>query len=633
MTSRATTAATVSPSPSLSSRETLTFRSRQFAIAGTIVALAPLVLLFFNRNWFLTRENVIDAWHYVGFFEQYTNPLHGPGAYKLARLPWILTGYAVHSLFPPLTAAYVLHGLFLCATPLTLFAALHALLRRVGLAAVVATLFAFYTHAHGSGSWDYHNTGAGLLYLLSVLMLALPAVIEGRRLPLVLTGVIVALTVHTNITLVNFLPVLAFVHVRTVQEYSGAWPRVGTPWTTVLRIWIVQRATWVLLGGVLVSILLGVINHAVGREFFFSGSLLSLVKNFVSDPEQYQTVYWRPWSSGWLPVARYLALPAAVFVAGAGWFAIRRPHTDVTHRLAATLVGQFLFMVVLWTAWQADGQTALDPAYMAYPLTLSAFVALGGFLVPWWPDALERHGVAAVIGTAAASAISLSGVLDPVLRPVEGHFTSVVAIVGCVVFTAALLQYLVRPGRWTAIALIAMFILGNRLMANRPALYAASDACKIEPAVYSSIVDGASWLWKVDPARTRVRTWFDEQEQLHPLQGCTVRVAALGTAITAVSWVPYVVTPFPMPGVDDVPAADVRQLAKEAAILAIVTNEAETVQRWRHRLENEGLSVHEMESHTTHILGSEFTIHALEIADGTALVNRGSEAPASRSGA
>lgn len=607
MTSRATTAATVSRSLPSSSDEPLTFRSRQFVIAGTIVALAPLVLLLFNRNWFLTRENVIDAWHYVGFFEQYTNPLHGPGAYKLARLPWILTGYAVHSLFSPLTAAYVLHGVFLCATPLTLFAALYALLRRVGLAAVVATLFAFYTHAHGSGAWDYHNTGAGLLYLLSVLMLAAPAVVAGRRLPLVVTGGIVALAVHTNITLVNFLPVLAFVHVRTVQLYTGAWPRV--------RALVVARATWLLLGGVLVSILLGVINHAVGREFFFSGSLLSLVKNFVSDPQEYQTAYWRAWSSGWLPVARYLALPAAVFVGGAAWFAIRRPHADVPHRLAAALVGQFLFMVVLWTAWQADGQTALDPAYMAYPLTLSAFLALGAFLVPWWPDTLERHWAAAVIGTATASAISLSGVLDPLLRPVEEHFTSVVALVGCAVFAAALLQYLARPGRLAAIVLIATFVLGNRLMANRPSLYAVTDPCKIEPAVYSSIVEGASWLWTLDATSTRVRTWFGEQEQLHPLHGCTVRVAAIGTAITAVSWVPYVATPFPMPGVDDVPAADVRQLAKDGAILAIVTNDAESLQRWRHRLESEGLSVHEKGSHTTHILESEFTIHALEIAE------------------
>src|SRR4030095_15008047 len=86
-------------------------RGRGIAVVGAIVACAPLILLTFNRDWFLTRENVLDSWQYVGLFQQYFNPSYAHGAYKLARLPWILTGSLTYWLLPPLAAARVPHGL------------------------------------------------------------------------------------------------------------------------------------------------------------------------------------------------------------------------------------------------------------------------------------------------------------------------------------------------------------------------------------------------------------------------------------------------------------------------------------------------------------------------------------------
>src|SRR5262245_24246465 len=144
----------------------VTFRSRSVIAAALLVSFAPLALLLFNTDWIFTSEGYLDPWHYVGFFREYLNPNYSPGAYKLARLPWILSGYLVNSVLPPLPAVYVLHGLFLCVTSLALFIGLYALLGRLALAAVAATALGFYTHAHGSGGWDYHNTAAGAFYLL-----------------------------------------------------------------------------------------------------------------------------------------------------------------------------------------------------------------------------------------------------------------------------------------------------------------------------------------------------------------------------------------------------------------------------------------------------------------------------------
>jgi hypothetical protein len=185
---------------------------------------------------------------------------------------------------------------------------------------------------------------------------------------------------------------------------------------------------------------------------------------------------------------------------------------------------------------------------------------------------------------------------------------------GCCVFGAGLLAWFLRPGVVASFVLILVFALGNRLMVNRADLYAATDACKIEPAVYTAIVESASWLAEFDPTFSRVRTWFDEGERIQPAPACTVRVGAVGSAITAMAYVPYVTNPFPMPGVDDVPEAALQALARDGAILMIITNAPDHLQRWGRRLDGLRLAHEEVARHDTRILGSEFAIHAWQIA-------------------
>ena len=583
----------------------VTFQSRDVVVAGLLAACAPLVLMVFNRDWLFTPETYLDPWHYVGFFREYLNPNYSPGAYKLARLPWILAGFLTHTLLPPLQAAYVLHGLFLCVTSLALFVGLYALLRRVALAAVVAIALGFYTHAHGSGGWDYHNTGAGAFYLVTFMLLALPAAIAGRRVPLMLAGAAAALAVHTNITLANFLPALAFVHVRTVQLRTGELPRVRA---------LAARAGWGLLGAVLVTMLLGAINWMAGREFLFFAALVNIVSQYVADPQRYQSGYHSAWSSGWALTAGYLALLAAVFVAGAVSSAIRRSTTDTTDRLATLLVAQFLVMSLVWVGWQTAGQTALDWNFFAYVLIPSCFIALGGVLYGAWPESCERHWLATVLGTVIACAICLSGALDPYMQDIDALVAPVIAVVGFFLFVAGFLVYLSRPGVATSIVLLVSFAAGNRLVAGSRQAYDMSDPCKIQPAVYESIIDGASWLEKVDPTYTRLRTWFDQNEQIHPIPGCAVGVGQMAGAMTAMAFVPYITTPWPMPGVEAVPGAAVQGVANSEAVLAIISSRPEHVEAWSRRLEAMGLTYRELARHFVPLLASGFTIYAWELA-------------------
>src|SRR5262249_13002243 len=156
------------------------------------------------------------------------------------------------------------------------------------------------------------------------------------------------------------------------------------------------------------------------------------------------------------------------------------------------------------------------------------FIALGGLLSFAWPDAFERHWLVAILGTAAACTMVLVGAFDPYLQVVSESIAHQSAVVGCALFAIGLLAYVVRPGISASILVIVVFAVGNRLVARTPMSYLASDRCKVQPEVYTAVVDAASWLSTVDPTHTRARSWFDQNERTEPIAGCPVVVGWIG---------------------------------------------------------------------------------------------------------
>lgn len=581
----------------------------QVIAAGLIASLSPLVLLLANSDWFFTREGFLDPWMYVGFFHRYWDPDYMPDDYKLARLPWILSGYAVTSLFSsPVTAAYVLHALFLCLTSLALFAGVYASFRKPGLAAVVAVLFGFYTHGHGSGGWDYHNTGAGALYLAAFAVLVLPSTIAGRPAPLMIAGALSASAVHTNVTLVNFLPALVFLYARAASIRRSA--RLRAPELLV-------RLGWGVLGALLVTVLLGLINWDVGRYFVFFRQMIATVMRYLGDPATEQAAYHLPWSSNWIWRTSYLALPGAVFLAGtvsviAGW---RRPQTP-DDRFGSALVLQFLAMVVIWIAWQTAGQTALDVNYFAYVLIPNGFIALAGILARGWPNWCDRHWLLATAGAAACAAIGLTVRDIPGVQAASALFAPINFVAIGALFLLPLLAMIWRPSVAAVATLALVFAFANRL-AGGSEDYLASDRCKVQPPVYAAIVDAASWLMETDPFYQKARVWFDENEVIYPLESCEVRLGYMANSITMMGAARYVTRAFPLPGIDGVPDEAIRELASSDGKLIIVSDATATVEAWSRRLQAMGLRHELVTSHTVRVMESRFTMRAWSVSTGS----------------
>jgi hypothetical protein len=589
------------------------FGRQRVAVAAALVSAAPLILLAFNRDWLLTHEGWLDPWHYVGFFREYWNPDYSPQAYKLARLPWILAGALVTSMLPPLAAAYVLHLAFLCATTAAMFLGTYWLFQRISLSAVVALFIGFYTHAHGSGGWDYHNTAAGAFYVGTFMALASPSARAGRPAALIVAGVLAALTIHSNITFVNFLPALAFVYLRSVQVGDGALPGAREA---------ARRAAWAAIGALGVTLALGAVNWAAGREFLFFWVLLDIVARYVADPRYVE--HWRL-QGAWYLTADHLALPAAVFVAGLATRFRRRARPPVDP-LASALVVQFLAMAVVWIGWQAAGQLALDWPYFAYVLVPSCFIAIAGLLAPVWPELLDRQWAGAAIAATAALAIGL-GADWPGLSSLERAVAPAITPVAGAIFAAALTTGLRARRRLAVLALVGLFAAGNRLSAGDAASdYGAADPCKTQPDVYGAVIEAASWMGRTDPTFTRMRTWFQQDETLALGGGCSIALGPLGGSITTMAFVPYLTSPYPMPAVRDVPSASILALATDDSWLVIMTDAQDNLDAWERRLRSLGLEKRERARHRVPLRASGFSVHVWAVfrrpPDGVAFTDR-----------
>jgi predicted membrane channel-forming protein YqfA (hemolysin III family) len=592
-------------------------------MAGLVVTLAPLVLLIANRDWFFTPEGFLDPWQYVGFFRLYPDLDYSPEDYKLARLPWILVGHAITRFMPTLPAAYVLHAIFLCALPLTFFGATYVLLRQTSLSAVVALCLGFYTHMHGPGGWDYHNTPSGPLFLATLWVLVLPSSLRGGAVALICAGVMAAMTAHANLTTVNLFPALLYIHLAASRAESGRWPSGRM---------VFSRAGWTLFGALLITLVLGVINWTVGRDFVFFSGLVRKVMRFLTGSGD---IVGRPLSDlGWVLTSRYLAPLIAIFVSGIVFLVLGRRlsaghrnktgsdpftalHTErnvkgsdpISRLVPRTLIVQFLASGILAILWQTLGQPVLDWGdNLVYALNLSAFLALAGLLSSAWPDSLERRCALTIAVTTVLMAICLVGSV-PLLSSIAAWMTPTVVLAGGIVFLAPLLIYLWRPSVATAWLFVIVFAIGNRLVADVPQSYAADDPCKVQPAVYGAVVEAASRLFWIDPLYRRVAIWFSQDERISPLPGCPVRLDWMGYSIRTMTSMNYLGKP-PMPDVEEMPEQVIRAIQDTDTILTIVSDRQESLRKWDRRLASLGLKHRELDRSRVPMIESGFDIHA-----------------------
>jgi hypothetical protein len=321
--------------------------------------LAVLILGLVARNdsWIYTQIGWLDPWTYVGFGYSYDHPRFAADSYKIARLPWILAEFYTRHLFDAVSSQYILQlgclflqGFFFYLAVVRLLGSVPAL---VGAAFLVTLPF-----IHGAGGADYNTTLSGPLYALSFYVLTVGANLSRAPLAL-LFGVCFGLLLHTNIVYVNLLVPLS-IHFIGMRWRSAASTQARS---------IFAFAAIAILGALLVTVALGALNRSYGREWLFFAGLFKFVTAFALDSSQ-QKPWWQPWSSGWYGNEAYMGLLSSGLFAAIGLLALSFGKRDVSivRFQIVNLCSQYLAVCVVWTAWQTMGQTALQPAYFAYPL-------------------------------------------------------------------------------------------------------------------------------------------------------------------------------------------------------------------------------------------------------------------------
>jgi hypothetical protein len=345
---------------------------------------AAALLLAGNDNFGFDPPGYLDSFFYVGYFWHYTE--HLPFLeeyYKLSRLPWVLPGFAAHSLAGPIAGTYVL----VYATMAAGAAAMYLLVRdatghRV-VAAVVASAWACCTPGHGPGGFNYHVAGAAVYYIGACWSI-LRAVQVGSPSAAVLSGALFACAVHTHLFFITFAPLLMLFHVAAGNDaVTERLRRLGRDGLLALG------------GGLAITGVLAATNGLTGGRWLFFMPQIEYTRwlaqganntAWVADPGR--------WASG----ALYLVLPALFLLAGLAALSGRR---DPNRRTLRVLVVQAWIALGILAYFQfVRRQTLLDHDYQAFALYVHAFPCLAAGLAAGSRLTTSRAGTIAGIATA-----------------------------------------------------------------------------------------------------------------------------------------------------------------------------------------------------------------------------------------
>lgn len=335
------------------------------APVAVLIAM-PLVMAMLGREWLYTPIGFLDPWYNIGFFMFYQDPTYLADHYKLQRLPWLLPGWILYHTVGPLAANFILHVGALVLSTVFVYLTLARLVSRQAAFVAAATL-TIYIPFHGAGGWDYQAAGAAAYYAVTLYLVVRAAQADDPRGYLIAAGAAYAAAVFATIHLVNFLPVLA------------AFYLVARPRRTVPDIWRALRFGFYGFAGLTLALCL--VDRAVGRGLFFFWPLLKIVIERVEDPSG-QKLWWLPWSAFFHPPTSflYLVFPAAMLLVSMLRLAAGVTRIGRLNPIRTLLLGQFVFVALLWILWQQLGQVALAPDYFAHVLIIPAFLALAGLL-------------------------------------------------------------------------------------------------------------------------------------------------------------------------------------------------------------------------------------------------------------
>lgn len=335
-----------------------------------LLFIVPLLIAAVNSSWLYTAAGYLDPWYNVGHFLHYVDGVFWPGHYKESRLSWIAPGYAAYRLFGPVAGNFILHFGALFITGAFVFLTLARIVSREAALLAAGLLLAYYP-LHQQP--DYQTIASAAYYAVTVYCLLRAAQAAEPRPFLTAAGFAFGASFHANILVVNMAPVLAALYLIP-RFYLRGW-RVLLP-----------AAGWTLLGFLAVTLLLCAIAWAAGRPVLFFWPIVEIVFRYTADPNT-MAAWWLSWSSLWFLKPENLSYSIVTFLVFVGsllWLGHeliagrREDYADdeEKRRLRIWLAGQFVYLVLVWCAFQSIGHVALQPGYFPYPLFVPCFMAL-----------------------------------------------------------------------------------------------------------------------------------------------------------------------------------------------------------------------------------------------------------------
>lgn len=298
----------------------------------------------------------IDNWIYFGYFLNLKSHLNAfRDTYYGARLPWIVPGFLVHQIFPPLIAALVLHlGYYLTSLVSVYLILKRTINSRVGLfCAILLGSYGFFIVTY---STDYVD-GAAITYFCLTLLMLVPkrgSHFDGLRFSF--AGLFFGCMIFTQMFLVTYLPLFLicyyYLHLKK-KGITGFWSDVF----------------FFLVGFLGCALLFCLINYYLCGQFWF------FVPNFkISQFLLKENVWWAPLNQ-WINKAYWLIVPFVIFVgAFLGVFRKNNVKGGISNGF---LIGYLVVMIIQMVIDFVIKQPMLSLYYYVCYMIAPMFLAMG----------------------------------------------------------------------------------------------------------------------------------------------------------------------------------------------------------------------------------------------------------------
>jgi hypothetical protein len=552
-----------------------------------------------NSNWLYTKVGPLDPWYNVAYFLHYDDPSFLNDIYKIARLSWIIPGFVAYQVFSPVVANYVLHMGCLVISVVFLFLTLHRLFG-YRIAFATAACLAIYVPFHGSGGWDYQNAPASAYYIVAYYFITTGALSDRGRNYLFVAGVAFAAAVHATISFVNLVPVLGLHFLVLYRHRFGRFPSARE---------LVRLAIRFAAGAVALTLVLGLINVSIGRDFLFFRILVEILVSRVIDSSG-NAAWWMPWSSWWfirtdfLGELQYFYFGGAVFVTCASVviFAGLIKSRVAANSIALSVQFQYLLSAAIWAFLQSSGQVALQPDYFAYPLIPAIFLAIAGSAATW-----QQHELSSQNDLLFSCAVALTVIVSlgahffltyDILHLISWHPLGLsvgFAFLGCVLFPLA------KSHGFRLFLAVTAFSAANLLTASQ-STYLEPDGsigeyssdgspCVESKSRFVALIDSNRFLISFDRNLVGTYAWWDDDEVLSDRQGCALSLRAFAASMSSFNNGLFLASPYPsMPAAEDLPENIVRGITVSKRIAVPTANPA-TIDRLIARYERSGVKL------------------------------------------